>query len=150
MEMATIEQLRQVLSEIHDKPLALVSKGSIADLEGWIKGEQSAGRAMAWPTMAAQYAWTAMSRPHHQPGQCALSEHRHDQGPRILEARQVGATAITTTTKYTPLRPDNAALIMIHHQVGFMLGCQTAGRPAAHQPQRSCHDAAAGEIDPIR
>jgi hypothetical protein len=25
-----------------------------------------------------------------------------------------------------------------------------AGRPAAHQPHRSCHDAAAGEIDPIR
>jgi len=55
----------------------------------------------------------------------ALPVHRHDQGARILEARQVGATAITTTTKYTPLRPDNAALIMIHHQVGFMLDCQT-------------------------
>jgi nicotinamidase-related amidase len=28
-------------------------------------------------------------------------------------------------TAYTPLRPDNAALIMIDHQVNFMLACQT-------------------------
>jgi nicotinamidase-related amidase len=28
-------------------------------------------------------------------------------------------------TTYTPLRPDNAALVMIDHQVNFMLACQT-------------------------
>jgi nicotinamidase-related amidase len=28
-------------------------------------------------------------------------------------------------TAYTPLRPDNAALVMIDHQVNFMLACQT-------------------------
>jgi nicotinamidase-related amidase len=31
---------------------------------------------------------------------------------------------------YTPLRPDNAALVMIDHQVNFMLACQTLSAEA--------------------
>jgi uncharacterized protein YbjT (DUF2867 family) len=60
-DVLTIEQLAAILSEIHNKPFTLQRKGSIADLEAWIKSEQTAGRGMAWPTLGAQYAWAMMS-----------------------------------------------------------------------------------------
>jgi uncharacterized protein YbjT (DUF2867 family) len=60
-DVVTIEQLCATLSQIHDKPFKLHRKGSIEDLEGWIKAEQASGRATAWPTIGAQYAWAMMS-----------------------------------------------------------------------------------------
>lgn len=60
-DVITIEQLCATLSEIHNRPFTLRRKGSIEDLEAWIKSEQTAGRAMAWPTLGAQYAWAMMS-----------------------------------------------------------------------------------------
>jgi uncharacterized protein YbjT (DUF2867 family) len=60
-DVITVEQPQGILSKTHAKPFALVRKGSIADLESWIKTEQAEGRAMAWPTIGAQYAWAMMS-----------------------------------------------------------------------------------------
>jgi uncharacterized protein YbjT (DUF2867 family) len=60
-DVITVEQLATTLSEVHGKSFSLKRKGSIGDLEGWIKSEQEAGRAMAWPTLGAQYAWAMMS-----------------------------------------------------------------------------------------
>jgi hypothetical protein len=60
-DVVTIEQLCATLSEIHNRAFTLRRKGSIEDLEAWIKSEQTAGRAMAWPTLGAQYAWAMMS-----------------------------------------------------------------------------------------
>jgi uncharacterized protein YbjT (DUF2867 family) len=60
-DMLTVAQLSETLSAVNGKPYMLVKRGSIADLEGYIAGEQAAGRAMAWPTLGAQYAWAMMS-----------------------------------------------------------------------------------------
>jgi len=57
----TAEQLCAALSAVHGKPFRLHRKGSIEDLESWIKAEQAAGRVMDWPTIGAQYAWAMMS-----------------------------------------------------------------------------------------
>jgi hypothetical protein len=57
----TIAGLAATLSEVQGKPYKLVRRGSVADLEGYIAGEQAAGRGMTWPTLGAQYAWAMMS-----------------------------------------------------------------------------------------
>jgi uncharacterized protein YbjT (DUF2867 family) len=60
-DVMTIADLAGTLSAVDGKDYTLVRRGSIADLEGYIASEQAAGRAMAWPTLGAQYAWAMMS-----------------------------------------------------------------------------------------
>ena len=60
-DVVTIKQLCAILSQIHNKPFKLQRRGSIGDLEAWIRAEQTAGRALAWPTIGAQYAWAMIS-----------------------------------------------------------------------------------------
>ncbi len=76
-DVVTPAGLAAVLSEIKGKPFQLVRRGSITDLEGWIKGEQRAGRAMAWPTIGAQYAWAMMS------GKARISDSVNARYPQI-------------------------------------------------------------------
>jgi uncharacterized protein YbjT (DUF2867 family) len=57
----TFTGLAATLTAVHGKPYALVRRGSVADLEGYIASEQAAGRGMTWPTLGAQYAWAMMS-----------------------------------------------------------------------------------------
>jgi uncharacterized protein YbjT (DUF2867 family) len=57
----TFTGLAATLSAVQGKSYTLVRRGSVADLEGYIAGEQAAGRGMTWPTLGAQYAWAMMS-----------------------------------------------------------------------------------------
>jgi nucleoside-diphosphate-sugar epimerase len=60
-ETASFTDLAQILTDVRGATYRLMHRGAVADLEAYIAGEQAAGRAMTWPTLGAQYAWTMMS-----------------------------------------------------------------------------------------
>jgi uncharacterized protein YbjT (DUF2867 family) len=60
-DVMTIADLAETLSAVDGNEYALVHRGSVANLESYIASEQAAGKAMAWPTLGAQYAWAMMS-----------------------------------------------------------------------------------------